>query len=103
MKIGAIGGLVAGMILVVGPTEPVHHQLHKWDIKPYFVVCCCANADHSYCAWSDHFGKWWPYHHPGFARLGLIVLGVSGLALLGIQRYGRKESSAEPGTPGYRR
>ena len=90
IKIAAFVGLLVGLILVMGPTEPVHHQLHKWDLKPYFACCCCANADHSDCAWSDHFGKWWPHHHPGFARLGRLVIVVSGLALLGIQWRGRR-------------
>jgi len=96
MKIGAVGGLIVGMILVVGPTEPIHHQLHKRDLKPYFKRCCCANAEHTECAWADHFGKWWPLHHPGFARLGMILMGASGLALLGIQKWGRKRKIAEP-------
>jgi hypothetical protein len=89
IKIGAFGGLLVGLLLVVGPTEPVHHQLHKWELKPYFVRCCCANAAHTECAWSDHFGKWWPYHHPGFARLGWIIMGFSGLAILGVRRFGK--------------
>ncbi len=96
MKIGAFGGLIVGLILVLGPTEPIHHQMHKWDLKPYFKCCCCANADHTECAWSDHFGKWWPLHHPGFARLGLVLLAMSGVALLGIQKWGHKGKIAEP-------
>lgn len=84
LKVVAAGGMVVALLLVVGPTEPIHHQLHIWDVQPYFVACCCANAAHTVCAWSDHFGKWWPLHHPGFAKLGGLIGAISFIALAGI-------------------
>ena len=45
---GAILGIITGLILILGPTEPVHHQLHKWDVQPYFERCCCVyDEDHT--------------------------------------------------------
>ena len=75
-----------GLIIWIGPGETIHHQLHKWDIRPYFYECCCVNEDHTECAWDDHFGKPWRYHHPGISRAGLFLLLIS-LVSLGISSY----------------
>ncbi|MBI5397743.1 MAG: hypothetical protein HZA91_20790 [Verrucomicrobia bacterium] len=70
-------GMAAGLLVMVGPGDVMHHQLHKWNIRPYFKRCCCANADHSKCAWNDHFGKSWSAHHPGISLAGFLVAAFS--------------------------
>ena len=69
--------VLLGLLLALGPGETLHHQLHKWDIKPYFRECCCADPRHTRCAWGDHFGGPWRRHHPGISLFGFTVLGLT--------------------------
>ncbi|MHC4917090.1 MAG: hypothetical protein ACYTGB_16545 [Planctomycetota bacterium] len=95
--------LAAGTLGWVGPGEAIDHQLHKWDIKPYFYECCCANEDHSECAWGDHFGGNWMNHHPGISRAGLLVMvlaAFNGLAALASGRLAGPELAAVRGRRG---
>lgn len=86
-----ISGFLAmgiGLAIMIGPGDALHHQLHKWDIKPYFVRCCCANADHTECAWTDHSGHRWAAHHR-LSRAGFLLATCSAaLAGLGWERLG---------------
>ena len=70
-------GIALGLLVGVGPGERLHHDIHKKNIEPYFRECCCANEDHTQCAWPEHFGKPWRDHHPGISRLGFMFAGGS--------------------------
>ena len=80
--------LGAGMLCAIGPGDRLHHELHKRGIGP-FKPCCCRNADHTVCAWGDHFGGPWRAHHPRIARLGLPMIGCGVTALAACWLAGR--------------
>ena len=77
-----ISALLLPLILIsfiawVGPGQYLHHQLHKWSM-PSFNECCCANEEHSECAWNDHFGHAWSAHR-SIPVVGFYILIVSSL------------------------
>jgi hypothetical protein len=81
-----------GAVLLAGPSESLHHLLHKHAVWP-FDPCCCAPPGHASCAWSDHFGHPWSRHAKiaGAGKLAVIAgIGCLFLAIIASPTSGHR-------------
>jgi hypothetical protein len=90
----AILTAAAGVCLAIGPGDGVHHELHKLNL-PVIGGCCCADATHSTCGWTDHFGHPWSGHRKVVATgRVLVVMGLAVGVLSVAARWLRRRVSA---------